>query len=57
MGHLYLVTGGGSLENVDEVRIWNRVSPDDEIKFSMDTGEKKFLSVQPVGKLAFTGVS
>jgi len=54
MGHLYLVTGGGSLENVDEVWIWNRVSPDDEIKFSMETGEKKFLSVQPVGKLAFT---
>ena len=39
---------------VDEVRMWNRILSDDEIKFSMETGEKKFLAVQPAGKLAAT---
>ncbi|HIA70190.1 TPA: LamG domain-containing protein [Candidatus Poribacteria bacterium] len=39
---------------VDEVRMWNRILSDDEIKFSMEMGEKKFLSVQPSGKLAAT---
>ena len=39
---------------VDEVRMWNRILSDDEIEFSMETGERKFLAVQPAGKLAAT---
>ena len=39
---------------VDEVRMWNRILSDDEIEFSMETGEKQFLAVQPAGKLAAT---
>jgi len=39
---------------VDEVRMWDRILSADEIEFSMETGEKQFLAVQPAGKLATT---
>ena len=39
---------------VDEVRMWNRVLSEKEIQFSMETGEKEFLAVQPSGKLTTT---
>jgi len=39
---------------VDEVRMWNRVLSEKEILFSMETGEKEFLAVQPSGKLTTT---
>ena len=39
---------------VDEVRMWDRILSDDEIEFSMETGEKQFLAVQPTRKLATT---
>ena len=37
---------------VDEVRLWNRVLSDDEMKQSMEMGADEFLAVNPKDKLA-----
>ena len=37
---------------VDEVRLWNRVLSDDEMKMSMEMGADEFLAVNPKDKLA-----
>ena len=39
---------------VDEVRMWNRALSAEEIQFSMEAGEEKFMAVQPTAKLAAT---